>query len=273
MTAPMEPSGSETSDRSPAAQLARARWALGHNAIGVHYQPQVRLSDGELVGLEVLLRWRSADGVIREPTLLKHAFTRLVLASKLGAAVRQLALRQLASWQAAGVPVVPLAINVAPVELQRPDFAAALLASLEQQSITPDLIEIEITEQAWADEGLEVAVGTVATLRAAGVSVAIDDFGAGHSALSRLVDFPIDTLKIDHFFVAKLGAQPRSETVIKGILEMARGLGCRVIAEGIEEPGQREILGRLGCEYGQGYLLGRPLDGAATEVLLGANRG
>ena len=161
--------------------------------------------------------------------------------------------------QRLGGPETRIGINVSPLHLRRPGFADQLLALLDRSGLPPGRLAIEITEGSLLDDPERVG-RPLDRLREVGVTAALDDFGTGYSSLSYLHNIPLHTLKIDRTFVARLGLPDRSDsaTVVSAVLAMARALGLRVVAEGIETPQQRALLQAMGCQWGQGYLLGRP---------------
>jgi diguanylate cyclase (GGDEF)-like protein len=244
--------------REEAVQLldleADLRRAINSDAFEAHYQPIVRLSDGEVVGHEALLRWRHD----RRGMLLPGDFIGLGEDSGLIEQVDWLLYAQAAQRLAAS-PEGYVSVNVSPRHFRSDDFALRLLGLLRTAGADPARLRIEITEVALLDDAAR-ALRTMRLLREYGVMAQLDDFGTGFSALSYLHRFPIETLKIDQSFVAGLCGESRPESlaVIRAILALASTLGIETIGEGIEHPAQREALLEMGCVYGQGYLFGRP---------------
>jgi diguanylate cyclase (GGDEF)-like protein len=244
--------------REEAVQLldleADLRRAINSDAFEAHYQPIVRLSDGEVVGHEALLRWRhDARGM-----LLPGDFIGLGEDSGLIEQVDWLLYAQ-AARRLAATPEGYVSVNVSPRHFRSDDFALRLLGLLRTAGADAARLRIEITEVALLDDAPR-ALRTMRLLRDYGVVAQLDDFGTGFSALSYLHRFPIETLKIDQSFVAGLRGESRPESlaVIRAILALASTLGIDTIGEGIEHPAQREALLEMGCVYGQGYLFGRP---------------
>ena len=240
---------------------ADLRRAINSDAFEAHYQPIVRLDDGEVIGHEALLRWRHD----RRGLLLPGDFIGLGEDSGLIEQVDWLLYAQ-AVQRLAGSNDGYVSVNVSPRHFRSVDFAERLLGLLDGAGADPKRLRIEITEVALLDDAPR-ALRTLRTLRSQGVQAQLDDFGTGFSALSYLHRFPIECLKIDQSFVAGLlgDSRPESLAVIRAILALAGTLGIETIGEGIEEPSQCDALRELGCVYGQGYLFGRPAAAVATR--------
>lgn len=252
-----------------AAQLDRAARALADQAIEVVYQPQIRMSDGALEGFEALLRWRDEAGALQAPAFVEAAFSDFTLATELGVMVRNRVIADIRVWREQGRDVLPVAVNVAPIELARPGFGEDLLELLKESAIPPELIEVEITEQALYERGAEIAQATLALLRGEGARVAIDDFGTGHSGLMRLASLPVDTVKIDRSFVAEVDQSKQGRAIVDAVVALARAVDCRVVAEGIETASQLDALREAGCDLGQGYYTGTVVSAEEVGQLLG----
>ncbi|MEG0186176.1 MAG: EAL domain-containing protein, partial [Stenotrophomonas sp.] len=219
-----------------------------------YYQPIVRLSDGAVVGYEALLRWRHE----RRGLLLPSAFLDLGEESGLIEQVDWLLYEDVIGQLARGGEGY-LSVNVSPRHFRSADFSTRLFGLIEAAGADPHRLRLEITEVALLDDGPRT-LRILQTLRERGVLVQLDDFGTGFSALSYLHRFPISTLKIDQSFIAGLHGQDMQSTyaLVQGVLSLARTLGIETVGEGIENDAQRQTLLQLGCDYGQGYLLGRP---------------
>jgi diguanylate cyclase (GGDEF)-like protein len=237
--------------------------ALERREIVVHYQPVVRLADGEIEGFEVLARWphptrgllAAADFLpVAEETGLSVDLGRLVLQQALDVA-RRLP-DKLSIW-----------INLAPAELANERLVETLAESLERFDVEPSRLVIEVTESGVV-QGSDAAIVTMQRLRDLGVGLTIDDFGTGYSSLSRLAEFPIESLKIPKPFVDKLVGEDSDEAFVDAILRLGDSLGLAAVGEGIEHPAQAERLRQLGCRLGQGYLFGRPVPADEAERLL-----
>ncbi|WP_256774004.1 MULTISPECIES: EAL domain-containing protein [unclassified Stenotrophomonas] len=228
-----------------------------------YYQPIVRLSDGAVVGYEALLRWQHE----RRGLLLPSAFLDLGEESGLIEQVDWLLYEDVIGQLALGGEGY-LSVNVSPRHFRSADFISRLFGLIEAAGADPCRLRLEITEVALLDDGPRT-LRILQTLRERGVLVQLDDFGTGFSALSYLHRFPISTLKIDQSFIAGLHGQDIQSTyaLVQGVLSLARTLGIETVGEGIENEAQRLTLLQLGCDYGQGYLLGRPapMDTFAAE--------
>ena len=232
------------------------------------YQPVVDLSSGRVRGVEALLRWTHPELGPISPAdfipLAEHGGS----IRKLGWFVLDTATEQLAEWQAhAPNHRLALGINISVSQLDEPLFAERVLQLIERHGLMPDQIVLELTEQALARD-FETAVAVVAELRAAGVSVAVDDYGTGYSSLRYLHRFDADVVKIDRSFIAKLEGSEHTQKIVRSVVDMSASLDLQCIAEGIETPEQLRIVRELGCELGQGYLFARPLQPAEIAPLL-----
>ncbi|MFD0738960.1 EAL domain-containing protein [Lysobacter koreensis] len=232
------------------------RDALEHDQFEPYFQPILRLASDELVGYEALLRWNHPTrGVLGPPEFLQVAEDCGVIEAI------DWRMFELSCERAARLDRVDtyLTINVSPRHLRHADFDTRLIDMLARTGLSPTRLLIEITEGSLLDDP-ECMRATLARLQAAGIGAALDDFGTGYSSLSYLHSFPMKKLKIDRSFVVALGSQGEENhtSVVAAILALAGALGLGVVAEGIETQQQRDALAALGCEYGQGFLLGRP---------------
>jgi diguanylate cyclase (GGDEF)-like protein len=259
--------GRRGGDRRADIQLDHAmRQALASGRFRLHYQPQVELRSGRIVGAEALIRWR-------DPALGEVPPSRFVPVAEdsgfivaLGDWVLTQAVRQGAAWLARGM-ALPIAINVSALQFQQPQFAERVAAVLAASQLPPQLLELELTESILvrdADEALQ----RLRALARIGVGMAIDDFGTGYSSLAYLKRFPIDKLKIDRSFVMGLPGDDSDSAIVVAILQMAAALGMKVIAEGVETEAQRQFLFDSGCHQFQGYLYAPALDSLSFEKRL-----
>ncbi len=243
---------------------ADLRAALQRDELLLHYQPKRHLADDRLRGVEALVRWQHPQRGLLPPADFIDLAERSGLMGALGRQVLAMAVRQARRWLDAGTPL-NVAINVSPSQFADPAFVPDLLGPLARAGLPPTLLSIEITESmAMAD--FTATAARLGELRAAGVLVALDDFGIGFSNLSQLSRLPLDILKIDRSLVRDLGSDPRSDAIVRAIIGMAHAMDCFVVAEGIETPAQRARLSALGCDCGQGYLLGRPVLAEAVPI-------
>lgn len=244
----------------------KLKQALGTDRLSLHYQPQVDLRHGGIIGVEALLRWRDPELGELPPGRFIPVAESTGLIAPLGDWVLETACRQIAHLKRAGTPM-RVAVNLSPSQLRQPDLAARLARCLATHGAPPEYLELEITEsQALADP--DMARQTLGQLQALGVGVALDDFGTGHSALIYLQRLPIDRIKIDREFIAGLTAPDSDTTLIRAIVALAQALGLGVVAEGVETELQRRLLLTLGCDTGQGWLFSRAVPAGQIDELL-----
>jgi diguanylate cyclase (GGDEF)-like protein/PAS domain S-box-containing protein len=250
------------------------RAAVAQGQLRVEYQPVGALADGRVVGLEALVRWDHPNHGRLLPARFIGLAEESELISTLGAWVLVQSCSQMARWRARHPQAAEafVAVNVSPRQLEGPDLLPAVEEALRRSGLAPSALVLEITESGFVAEDPHVAK-VLEDLRDLGVRLAIDDFGAGYSSLGQLKRLPVDFLKIDRVFVEELGANPRDDLVVSVVAELGHGLGCQVIAEGIEEERQRAAAWRLGCDLYQGYLLARPLTVRQAGALWGPARG
>jgi diguanylate cyclase (GGDEF)-like protein len=241
------------------------RAALRESQLFVEYQPQVRIGDGRVVGVEALVRWRHPRWGVVSPADFIPVAEDCGLILKIGQRVLHESCRQLVAWSKL-VPGRPLAmtVNISPRQLAAPTFFGELLAVLQDTGIDPTSLCLEITESAMASATEEV-VQLLDQIRLLGIYIAIDDFGTEHSSLSRLRDMPAEVLKIDRSFVDGLDSEAGDMAVVSSILSLAFAMGKHTIAEGVETREQAAILLRMGCEVAQGYFFSRPV--AAEQIV------
>jgi two-component system CheB/CheR fusion protein len=236
---------------------ADLRLALQRGELLLHFQPQLQTSSLQLWGVEALVRWLHPERGLLMPGHFIDVAEQAGLMSALGQEVLRLAVAQCRRWLDAGQPQV-VAVNVSPSQFADPQFVAVVLGTLRQANVSPQWISIEITES-MAMTDFDSTARRLAVLREAGVRVAIDDFGIGFSNLSQLSRLPVDELKIDRSLISEIGSNAKSEAIIRATIGMARALGYRTIAEGIETTAQLNFLTAQGCDMLQGYLFGRPM--------------
>jgi len=234
--------------------------ALEEEALTLHYQPIVNLRTGRVSGFEALTRWfHPVRGPVSPGWFIPIAEdSGLIL--KLGSWVLREGCRQLAAWSARSDMPSPLtlSINVSPMQFAAGDFAAQVRQALAETGLHAGRLHIEITESTFMAD-TPTARRTLIELQAIGVSLNMDDFGTGYSSLSYLHRLPVDTIKIDRSFIAPMLEQPNLAAVVGAINDLAHNVGMRVIAEGVEEARQVEHLQAIGCDFGQGYVFGRPV--------------
>lgn len=233
------------------------RQALKHEELHAHYQPIADLRTDGVVGFEALCRWTHAvDGPIPPAEFIPLA-ERTGVVVPLGRYMLGRAAAQAAAWHASGAGHLMVTVNVSAEQLSRADLMDDVAAALDASGLPPSAMCLEITETALIKDPVAAMVNMRAA-RDLGLLVALDDFGTGHSSLAYLKDFPVDIIKIDKSFVDNVDVDPNASALVLAIIELAHALGATTVAEGIERPSQLNSLRLLGCDKGQGYLLGRP---------------
>ena len=240
--------------------LTSLRQAIDREEFIVHFQPQVRLSDGALSGLEALVRWRSPDGALIGPAHFVQAAEDHGMIGEIGDIVFQAVCRQVGAWRAQGLDPVRIGVNISAHQLRQPDFVSKF----------QEMLELELTERVMVVDDRET-LQRLERLKSMGFTLAIDDFGTKYSSLAYLKRFPIDRLKIDSSFVKDLTRDSGESEIASVIIAMGRSLGMDVIAEGVETSAQAECLREMDCPDAQGYYFGVPVDAADIAPLLGAS--
>jgi diguanylate cyclase (GGDEF)-like protein/PAS domain S-box-containing protein len=240
--------------------LARnLRYAIEHNELHAHYQPQVELATGRVVGFEALLRWTHRErGAISPAEFIPVAESSGIIVD-LGLWILREACRQGRAWLDQGLPPRTIAVNVSPAQFWNMDFETAVSAVLAETGLPPNLLCLELTESLFVDQSEHQISRTLGALSALGVRLALDDFGSGYSSLGYLTRLPFDRLKVDRSFVDGVSTQPDKRKLLGGIIALSRGLGMSVVAEGAERPAEVDVLRDLGCDVVQGYVYSRPV--------------
>lgn len=246
---------------------AALRHALKRNEFVLHYQPILNVKDGSLVGAEALIRWESPDRGQMNPNEFISLAEECGLIVPIGDWVLQQAADDLTSWDEAGLIIDKLSVNVSSVQFQLQGFTGKMMELLKKQPSLTSRLFIEITESVFLDEHREPGA-RLGMLREQGVGIAIDDFGTGYSSLSYLKRFPVDILKIDRSFIRDVTIDPEDAALCEAIIAMAHHLGLKVVAEGVETKQQWQFLRDRGCDYAQGYYLGRPMPQDAFTAFL-----
>jgi diguanylate cyclase (GGDEF)-like protein/PAS domain S-box-containing protein len=255
---------SDKRDRRSALRLDHAmRQALVSGRFRLHYQPQVGLADGRVIGAEALLRWRDPELGEISPAQFIRVAEQSGFIVPIGDWVLSQAVRQAALWHQRGMSM-PIAVNVSALQFQQGHFVDRVASVLAVSGVPPQLLELELTESILVHDADE-ALTRLHALARLGVRLSIDDFGTGYSSLAYLKRFPIDKLKIDRSFVAGLPGDDSDAGIVSAILHMARALGMRVVAEGVETEAQREFLAQQGCHEFQGWLYAPALDALSFE--------
>ena len=234
------------------------RRALERDEFLLHYQPQVDLKSGTIIGVEALIRWQHPELGLIPPGRFIGLAEETGLILPIGDWVLRKACEQNRAWQKAGLPVVPVAVNLSAKQLSK-NVAGIVKATLDETGMASNLLELELTESL-SMEDPENTFGILRALKEMGVRLAIDDFGTGYSNLNYLKRFPVDKLKLDQSFVRDLISDPDDLSISRAVIAMAHSLRLRVIAEGVETEGQLSLLMKNGCDEMQGYLFSRPVD-------------
>jgi EAL domain-containing protein (putative c-di-GMP-specific phosphodiesterase class I) len=247
---------------------ARLRQALRDGMLSLHYQPQVDIASGGVIGFEALLRWHDPEHGAVSPAEFVPLAERAGLIGELGDFVLRTACAQLRRWLDAGLPA-RIAVNLSPRQFRHTGLAERIAQELRAQRLPGALLAVEITETAVMDDPA-AAAAQLRALQTLGVEVHLDDFGTGHSSLAWLKILPISVIKIDRSFVVGVVDDTDDEAIVGAIVGLAHALDCRVVAEGIEKPEQLELLTALGCDQYQGWLFSKALDAQAASALLRA---
>lgn len=249
-----------TAESSPGEQLqfsGQLHHALERGEFELHYQPQIDIGSGRICGAEALLRWQHPQ----EGLVLPRRFIPLAEQLGMGAPITHwvlvTALQQCKRWGAAGIHM-PVAINVSARAFQGMGLVEKVRSALEEAQVDGSCLEIEITEEILMAD-LERGAEVLRALHALGVAVAIDDFGTGYSSLAYLRHLPIQTLKIDRTFLSGMASSDQDLAIVRSIIDLGHNLGCKVVAEGVEDAAAWDLLQTLGCDAGQGYHISRPL--------------
>jgi diguanylate cyclase len=243
------------------------RRALEREEFLLHYQPKVNLDTGEITGVEALIRWQHPDRGLVPPSQFVPIAEDCGLILQIGRWVLREACRQASAWQNAGLPPLPIAVNVSAVEFRDKGFAERVRTVLSETGLEARYLELELTEGVLMEDA-ETMVSVLHELKMMGVLLAVDDFGTGYSSLSYLRLFPIDVLKIDQSFVHQITDDSDDSTIVSDIINMGKSLKHIVVAEGIETREQRAYLQAQRCAEGQGYLFSAPLTAARFGHLL-----
>ncbi len=250
------------------------RRALARGEFVLHYQSQIDLISGAMTGTEALVRWLDPDLGLLQPEQFIPIAIECGLIVPIGRWVLREACRQVKAWLDAGLPVVPVAVNVSAAEFRHKNFLAGVASILAETGLAPHYLELELTESSLMSD-VEASLSVLRALKAMGLQLAIDNFGTGYSSLSYLRHFPIDTLKIDRSFVCALATSEGGEgeaAFVGAVIGMGRNLKQRVIAEGVETLEQLTFLRARQCAQGQGFHFSRPLSATEFASLLVAER-
>jgi diguanylate cyclase (GGDEF)-like protein len=245
------------------------RGALQRGEFQVHYQPRTNVATGEVTGFEALLRWQHPHYGLLPPSEFIPILEDTDLIVPVGEWVLVTACSQIAAWQAEGLQVRPVAVNLSARQFRMAGLDQAVAAIITRAGIDPSLIEVELTESLLMNDP-EEAVRTLGNLRRYGVRLAVDDFGTGYSSLMYLKRFPISALKIDRAFISDATTNPEDAAIAAAIINLGHSLGLNVVAEGVEDQGQLDFLRASGCDEMQGFLFSAAVPAADAGRMLHA---
>jgi diguanylate cyclase (GGDEF)-like protein/PAS domain S-box-containing protein len=251
----------------------RLRTGVSEGRFHLVYQPQIDLRLGAIIGVEALLRWRDESGELKSPASFIQVAEDSGLIVEIGDWVLREAIRVRKHWQETLAREFPIAVNISPSQLRRPEFLSRLKTILRDNALSAHLLEVELTESAFMHHAAEEAA-SLHELRELGIGISVDDFGMGYSSLSYLKHFPITKLKIDRSFVRDMVQDANDAAIVQAILAMAHSMRIPVCAEGVENDEQLAYLVEHNCEYAQGFFFGRPMEADAVyQLLAGTSNG
>jgi EAL domain-containing protein (putative c-di-GMP-specific phosphodiesterase class I) len=273
--APIAVYSPESDHHSPRrlALLADLRTSLqmpGSDGVVMHYQPQVAVHSGEVVGVEALLRWRNPSGATISPDELIKVAEHTAVMRLLTLRIVDDVVEQVAKWSAAGVQV-RASVNVSIRDLHTGEVAERLADQLRRYAVPPEQLQLEITEGALMADPRRV-LATMAALERLGVAISLDDFGTGYSSLQHLRRLPLAEVKVDRSFVLGMTQDPDDAAIVNSIVELAGALGLRVVAEGVEDGETLRRLAAAGCHVAQGWFYAHPMPGEEVAPWLARYR-
>ncbi|MEA5568277.1 EAL domain-containing response regulator [Anabaena sp. UHCC 0399] len=233
----------------------------------VHYQPIVDISSGKIVAAESLLRWQSPELGLVSPAEFIPLAESTGLIITIGQWVVENVCQQIRTWQNAGIDYLTLSVNLSVIEFNRPDLIKKITHVLKKNNLDPKYLELELTESMIMQD-LNNAIFTIHELQSLGVKIAIDDFGTGYSSLVYLKNLPVNTLKIDRYFIHNVAQDPQKSAITKALIEMAHNMNMQVIAEGVETEAELSFLRENHCDSMQGFLFSRALPSREFENFL-----
>jgi diguanylate cyclase (GGDEF)-like protein len=234
------------------------RRAFEMEGLELHFQPEVDMR-GRILGAEALLRWRQDERRWVDPAKFIAVAEASGLIVAIGAWTLRKACRQAKIWRETGFPGLTVAVNVSVIQCRHSDLVGTVKEALQEAGLSPAALELEVTESVFMREDEDTVVAQLASLRRMGIGVAIDDFGKGYSSLGRLRALPVDKVKIDRSFIARLGQETGADTIVRAMIDIGHGLGLHVTAEGVENEFQLRSLQSAHCDSIQGFLVGRPV--------------
>ena len=247
--------------------LKDLRYALSREQLLVYYQPQIRLSDMKIIGTEALIRWQHPKHGLMTPSRFTSLAEEHGLINSIGEWVLHSACKQTKEWQDLGFKDLSVAVNVSPLQFNHTDLYVVLQRILEETNISPDSLELEITENSLIED-LNAAKKLLTRLRTLGIKLAIDDFGTGFSSLSYLQELAVNKLKIDKCFVDAISEDHTQVTIIDNIIDLGHKMKMQIIAEGVETKEELEFLIKHDCDEVQGFYFSEPLTANELKQLL-----
>lgn len=260
-------SGMETQGRHLLTMETELRKALGHNEFILYFQPQLNLITNRLEGVEALIRWQHPEKGLLYPSDFLNDIDALNLNSQLDEYVLEKSCEKIAQWSQTYQRRINVAVNITAVEFQDPQLVSRIQSLLFKYDIPAKCLELEITESVVMTD-INSAMDTIVQLQNMGIKVSIDDFGTGYSSLAYLRDLPIDKIKIDRSFIQYVCKNDSDVTIVKAMIKLSHGLGKRVLAEGVEDADQLELLRTIGCDAVQGFYIAKPLTEEALAKYL-----
>lgn len=243
------------------------RQAIREQTFILHYQPKVDAQGGVVNSMEALIRWQHPDKGLIPPGDFIQVAEDTGLIVPIGEWVIDTACHQVMRWSQQLSRPLKVAVNLSARQFRDPQLLEKIIAILKRSGLPPQQLELEVTESVMIED-IDAAIQVLSRLRETGISVAVDDFGTGYSSLSYLRKLPLDTLKIDRSFTAKINQDPKMAAIVEAIIRMGHSLNLEVVAEGVETHQQQELLQYYGCRYLQGFLFSQPLETSAMLVYL-----
>ena len=233
--------------------------AIRKNAFELHYQPKINIQTGEMDGMEALIRWNDEELGFVPPDQFIPFAEECGLIIDIGEWVLKKAALQVKKWNESFGLHLRVAVNISPKQLAEKSFVTCLKEILDEVQVEPNMLEIEITEMSMMDQNDDLIL-KIQTIKDMGIHISIDDFGTGYSSLSYLKEFPVDALKIDRSFIRNITNEKSGMSMVAAIIKLAHALNLEVVAEGVEELNELEILKEHACKYVQGYYFSKPLN-------------
>ena len=237
----------------------------------IYYQPIVDIASGKIVASESLLRWQSPEVGLVYPTEFIPLAESTGLIVPLGKWVLKRVCKQIKSWRDLGIYPLIIAVNLSVIEFNQPDFTHKIVNFMDINGLEPHYLELELTESMIMQD-VNSAIATMSKLQSLGVKIALDDFGTGYSSLIYLKNLPINTLKIDRYFIHNVANDPQKSAITKALIQMAHNLNLDVVAEGVETEAELAFLRQHNCNFMQGFLFSRPLPASEFEKFLLTNK-